>query len=577
MKIRYLISTALILTSSGIFKSQQLTVSFLSPDTVCINQPFSFTNTSTGPLNGYYWNVCSGSSAAPTFSSNLSNPANTFSGPAYIYIVNDGGNFYAFVTNNFSGRITRLDYGSSLNNTPTATDLGFVINNLEDVYVEKEGGNWYGLAAGGTGLNSAILRLSFGSSITNIPTVTNMGNIGNLNYPVTLNIFLSGGNKYGLTFNQQGNTITRFSFGNSISNTPTAVNLGNVGGLSTPSQMAIINSNGNWNAFICNDDGISSVSRIDFGNSLLNTPTGVNLGNLGGYLNGPRGICLWNTCDGIRGLIANRANNLLFDLYFPSGATGPISIAPTANTTILSFPQTIRRIRIADYIAYYIVNVLNNSISRINVSDCQSSPSTTLSNPPAISFSTTGTYTAYLRCNESEINQGQYCKKIVAVAAPQLILTSPQTICLGKPAVLTASGAQHFYWNTGATTASISVSPFATTVYTVQGWNAKGCSSQKTTSVNVSECIGLKDLANEEALKVFPNPSSGKFEIETITPCTGFRVYNQLGILEKESNMWGNSLEIDLGDSPDGIYFVKLSFERGSRMIKILKTSESRN
>jgi hypothetical protein len=59
------------------------------------------------------------------------------------------------------------------------------------------------------------------------------------------------------------------------------------------------------------------------------------------------------------------------------------------------------------------------------------------------------------------------------------------TICNGNNTSLTASGATTYSWNTGATTASISVSPSITTTYSVSGTTGS-CSNVKTTVVNVN-------------------------------------------------------------------------------------------
>ncbi len=77
--------------------------------------------------------------------------------------------------------------------------------------------------------------------------------------------------------------------------------------------------------------------------------------------------------------------------------------------------------------------------------------------------------------------------KTVAVnvnAAPS-VTVSNATICRGSSTNLTATGATTYSWNTGATTASISVTPTITTNYTVTG-TSTGCTNTKTLSVTVN-------------------------------------------------------------------------------------------
>ncbi len=69
-------------------------------------------------------------------------------------------------------------------------------------------------------------------------------------------------------------------------------------------------------------------------------------------------------------------------------------------------------------------------------------------------------------------------------AAPSVTVANT-TICRGSSTNLTATGATTYSWNTGATTASISVSPTVTTNYTVIG-TATGCTNTRTLSVTVN-------------------------------------------------------------------------------------------
>ena len=64
---------------------------------------------------------------------------------------------------------------------------------------------------------------------------------------------------------------------------------------------------------------------------------------------------------------------------------------------------------------------------------------------------------------------------------------SPTIICLGGSSTLTALGGLSYTWSPGGlTTSTISVSPVATTIYTVTGSNATGCIGTSTVSVNIS-------------------------------------------------------------------------------------------
>ena len=75
--------------------------------------------------------------------------------------------------------------------------------------------------------------------------------------------------------------------------------------------------------------------------------------------------------------------------------------------------------------------------------------------------------------------------------APNISIAVNQStmMCSGSPAILTASGANSYVWNTGSTSNSISVTPSVTTVYTVTGTSSFGCVANKTTTVNIQTPI----------------------------------------------------------------------------------------
>lgn len=66
-------------------------------------------------------------------------------------------------------------------------------------------------------------------------------------------------------------------------------------------------------------------------------------------------------------------------------------------------------------------------------------------------------------------------------------ISSPTSICAGSTSTLTASGAVTYTWNPGAITGvTATVSPASTTVYTLTGMAATGCSNTKTLSLTVN-------------------------------------------------------------------------------------------
>ncbi len=87
---------------------------------------------------------------------------------------------------------------------------------------------------------------------------------------------------------------------------------------------------------------------------------------------------------------------------------------------------------------------------------------------------------------------------IVSVNTAPTISVSPATatICSGESITITASGAQSYTWNTGATTAFITVSPNNQTTYSVVGQNGSCAGNPMTATVSVSAAPTVSASAN---------------------------------------------------------------------------------
>ncbi|MCB0526657.1 MAG: gliding motility-associated C-terminal domain-containing protein [Saprospiraceae bacterium] len=94
---------------------------------------------------------------------------------------------------------------------------------------------------------------------------------------------------------------------------------------------------------------------------------------------------------------------------------------------------------------------------------------------------------------------------------PDLVttLTGDATICKSTSITLTATGGTQYLWDTGATSASITVTPLVTTTYMVTITNANGCSEVKSVTVTVKE-IPLISYTNDLGyISSFVSPTQG--------------------------------------------------------------------
>ncbi len=220
--------------------AQRLTASpdslFFAPDTVCVNQPVSLKSNVFNAAS-YYWGFCSGYLMNPPTGANIGSTYD-FHKPANIDIVKDtAGNFFGFVVNSSTTEFLRLNYGNSLSNVPTVTNFGNLTNGLPlnptSLFIVHDtlSGNWFVFVSGGfTAATSELGRIDFGPNLNNpTPNIANFGNYaGVLNGPKGIFIAQDANNNwYGYLVNHYSNELIRLDFSYNISNTPLMINLGN--------------------------------------------------------------------------------------------------------------------------------------------------------------------------------------------------------------------------------------------------------------------------------------------------------------------------------------------------------------
>lgn len=104
-------------------------------------------------------------------------------------------------------------------------------------------------------------------------------------------------------------------------------------------------------------------------------------------------------------------------------------------------------------------------------------------NSITVSPTTTTTYTASASQGSCTASTTQ---TITVTALPNITVSAnDNTLCTGQTAILTANGGTSYTWSTGASGASISVSPTSTQTYSVTGTN-NGCQNTANISVSVS-------------------------------------------------------------------------------------------
>jgi PKD repeat protein len=277
--------TIFIFTSS--FATAQCPISIFSlPMDGCINEAIPITNVNIEGVS-YEFDFC-GEDLVESPDVNLLFRNLNWDGVSDINLISENGNWLAFVVSSANNRLFRLEFGLDIENpAPTIVDMGNIDNQLvnpESIDLYKEGENWFGLVLNYT--ESSIVRLNFGTSLYNIPTsdkiVIDMNH--NLTFGSTIKIIVDDPNIFALIANRGGDDLIRFSFGNSISNTPLVESL-NLFGLSSPRGVDFTKvCADSWYVFTFSTT-TNTLHRLEF-SSLSSIPTITNLSVSGDIISG---------------------------------------------------------------------------------------------------------------------------------------------------------------------------------------------------------------------------------------------------------------------------------------------------
>jgi PKD repeat protein len=249
------------------------------PDTICTNETIVLSALGTG-AEKYKWDFCSGDLAAlPVLTEGSSiEGALTSSG---ITMVTDQVNWYGFVSSRDNNKLIRLDYGSSLGNTPVIRDLGNpgdILSRPEQMKIIREGNNWIGLVVNLNNFsnNYSVVRLNFGNSLTNMPTATRLSALdSHLSLPRGIEIAEDQGRYSVFIANTGNNSIKIIDFGNSLQNNILASQIKTIslpGASSGHNVMGIslIKSCNEWFGMAVTFS--NRMYRLKFNSSLANTP-----------------------------------------------------------------------------------------------------------------------------------------------------------------------------------------------------------------------------------------------------------------------------------------------------------------
>ena len=253
--------------------SQCPTANFAMSAAACLNESVVLNNTSTGAVS-YQWDFCSGDLVSQPTVQVVASGLTIFRARTF-RMVQASGSWYGFaIDENYS--LVRFDFGNNPVNTPVTTIIGNLSGAIQlalDLRFWQEGANWFACVANTSADN--ILLLRFGTDLASIPSVTNLGSLGGiLKGPAGIDLLQDAGNLYALVANSTASEVIRLDFGSSITNTP-AVTVISMAGAGVLRGISITRECDRWFALIT-DNGGNKLYYIDFITGIQNSPaTGI--------------------------------------------------------------------------------------------------------------------------------------------------------------------------------------------------------------------------------------------------------------------------------------------------------------
>ncbi len=362
---------------------------FSAPASGCIGEQLATVNLSSPGT--YTWDFCSGDfSQSPT--GQLIGTLPGVNGRPGIDFAFDT-KWHAFVSGTFSNVLYRLDFDNGLQSAPAAVtnlgSLGGSLNQPGQIRMLQIAGQWYGLLHNTSG---DLLKLSFGSQLSNVPTVTTLiSGIGYINSGLAVGEDPVHG--YVCVISTASNQFAVIRLGTALappdpvtdvllsSAVPVQNNLGDVD---------LIQGCGSWFGF-ANNFGDGNIFRLDFGTSLFAAPAisqiqqvPGNPGRLRVVREADRFYLLMLALDGTLTKADFGSSIVSVPTLTNEGTLGGVLSANVYGLGMVKESSTWTLIG---------VNQSNGTYVRINYPDnCSASPPTSMAAEPGVSYASPGTY-----------------------------------------------------------------------------------------------------------------------------------------------------------------------------------------
>ncbi len=210
-------------------KAQCPVVDFTLSDTVCVNEYLNIENSSTTG-ESYEWDFCAG--GLHVVNSNFSKvtdvSASSLTFGLDLAYDTATSSWIGLVTQRQNHAIQLLNFGSSLNNSPTKSIIlkGLPLRNPDKIMILNEDGKWYALVTNDLPPYD-LIKINFGESLSTVENIQNLGNPQNvLERPKAIDYLRDiENNLFVILANFSNSKIVSLNFRNSINNILTKENV----------------------------------------------------------------------------------------------------------------------------------------------------------------------------------------------------------------------------------------------------------------------------------------------------------------------------------------------------------------
>lgn len=202
----------------------------------------------------------------------LGNPGGALSTTYDLKILKWNGNWYGVAANFGSNNVILMSFGPSLTVTPTTT-VAFTMTSIASLDWGNDAGVFTVVAVG---TNNSMVVARFTNGITSAPTISNYASSFGSAWGIVLRQEIQNGLNNGnwVAFVTGNSTLTRVNFGSSLSSVPTFTNLSNPGSLlSLLPRADLVYDAGYWYLVLVNVTAASqgNFARIRIGTNLTST------------------------------------------------------------------------------------------------------------------------------------------------------------------------------------------------------------------------------------------------------------------------------------------------------------------